>query len=154
MKTFSIRKIECPDELYLILDNLFLKHKDYLNNELFPPFFDSELVKTSICHENLLKGQISAWTLFKNKEPDSIFIGCAAKFEKINKKIYSEYLFLNSSKRGLLLIKEAILYAKKNKCSKFFLNATEKNKNFLKIENLLKKRFFNKFNSTYDLTIE
>jgi hypothetical protein len=153
MKSYSIKKIECPDELRSILDNLFLKHKNYLDNFLHPPFFDSELVKTSICHENLLNSQFSAWTLFKDEDPDSIFIGCIAKLEKINKKIYSEYLFLNSSKRGLLLIKEALNFAKKNNCKKFFLSISDRNQSFLKAEKVLSKRSFQKFTNVYDLTI-
>ena len=153
MKNLLIKKIECPNELSLILDILFLKHKDYLSDDLYPPEFDSDLVKSSLCHESLINGQFSVWALSKNDKWDSIFIGCISKLEKINKKIYCEYLFLNTSKKGLLLISEALKFAKNNNCDRFYLLLSGNNKSYSKIKNLLNKRNFKKEFETFSITL-
>lgn len=142
--SFSIKKIECPDQLASILDFFFEKHKDYLN-KLYNTPFDSFLVKNCLCHENLIKGQFSIWVLYKEEKLDSIFIGFFLKTEKINKKIYQEYLFLNDSKKGLLLIKEAINYARKNKCDRFYFSSS----NIFTNEFLLKREFKKAFEVFY-----
>ncbi len=153
MKNSFSRKIECPNELSSILDFFFLKHKDYLDNYLYYPFFDSNLVKSSLCHESLLKGQFSVWVYYVNNKIDSIFIGLIAKSEKINKKIYSEYLFLNNSKKGLCLINEAIEFAKKNNCERFYLFSSQRQKDYFKIKNILDKRNFLKDIETFYLPL-
>lgn len=139
-----IKKIECPNELSFILDFFFEKYKDYLN-KLYNSSFDSFLVKNSLCHESLIKGQFSIWVLYKNKELDSIFIGVFSKCEKLNKKIYQEYLFLNNSKKGLLLFKEAINFAKKMKCERLYF----KNYNNLLNNSFSKRRLVKAFEIFY-----
>lgn len=137
---FSIKKIECPEELSSILDFFFEKHKDYLN-KLHDGSFDPFLVKNSLCHESLIKGQFSIWVLYKKENLDSIFVGFCLKSEKINKKIYQEYLFLNGSKKGLLLIKEAINYAEKNKCERFYFSSSNNSTTELLLKRKFKKAF-------------
>ncbi len=146
MQNAFTKKIECPEELKKILTYLFSKDQNYITNQLFLLPLQTDLVISSVCHESLLKGCLSCWAFFNGQEWDSIIIGCIIKNEKINKKIYSEYIHLANSMRGLFLIKNAIRFAKKNGCEYFFMTSSKRNKN----ANVL-KRMFKKLNFENDL---
>jgi hypothetical protein len=142
MKNSFIKKVECPNELKEILLHLFSKNKSYIENDLHFLPLDEDLTISSICHESLLKASMSAWAFFNGVEWDSIFIGCINKSEKVNKKIYSEYLHLANSPIGIKLIKLAMQYAKSKNCDYFYLSIPQKDKNYLKIKKILQKANF------------
>lgn len=137
-----IKKIECPNELKEILLHLFSKNKDFIQNNLYFLPLDEDLTLSSVCHESLLKGFLSAWAFFDGKEWNSIFMGCISKSEKINKKIYSEYLHLANSVNGINLIKIAMEYAKSKNCEYFYLSSSKRNPNYSRIIKILEKAKF------------
>lgn len=153
MENSFVKKIESPEELREILVFLFEKNKSYIENNLYFLPLNSELVVSSTCHESLLKGYLSVWAYFNGNEWDSIFMGCIMKNEKINKKIYSEYIHLANSIRGLFLIRHAIKFAKENNCNYFYLSTSSRNKSFNKIKKIFKKLNFENDLETFALKL-
>lgn len=153
IKNSFTKKIECPEELREILTHIFNKNKNYINNQLFFLPLDGDLVISSVCHESLLKGCLNCWAYFNGEEWDSVIIGFIIKNEKINKKIYSEYIHLANSMRGIFLIKNAIRFAKTHGCEYFFMSSSKRNKNYANLKRIFKKLNFESDLETFALKL-
>jgi arsenate reductase-like glutaredoxin family protein len=106
---------------------------------------DIDLIAESISHESLLIWNIHVWAHFNGEKWDSIFIGITRKSEKFGKKIMDEYLWLSKdSSAGLRLYKEAVNFAKSQKCEYIFMNAVERHPLSEKIKKFYKAIGFQK----------
>jgi hypothetical protein len=152
MNKSFIKKIINPEEFEKAFkDVCTLGKQDEENNaHVLDLKHDTELMCSSISHESLLIWNIHVWAHFNGEKWDGIFIGFIRKSEKFNKKIMEEYLwFSKNSSKGVLLYKEAIKYAKDQKCEYIFMSTLEKHPLSNKIKKFYLKNNFEKDSEVY-----
>jgi hypothetical protein len=147
MSKSFVKKIINTEELKKVFEDVHSFHVN--DNEIYGHALnlkhDVDLIAESISHESLLIWNIHVWAYFNGEKWDSIFIGITRKSEKFGKKIMDEYLWLSkNSSVGLLLYKEAVNFAKSQKCEYIFMNAVERHPLSEKIKKFYKAIGFEK----------